>query len=417
LSTYHSEVFRDFRRLFVDDPKVLLCLVFVPIFFVAPLALLLLICCLLVIFADHRFLWWFLAASCGLFTLLNCTKESAGDLANYIALQTYFSEIPITELFNKEVGAAITGSYRVTELGFYLPMWILARVTGNEEITIAVVATLGIYVPTFIALQRIADRENWSSELLYIVAFFAMFASINFVQTTHLLRQYIATSIVFLGFSYFLEGRRLVAASAALAGCLVHNAAAILVADIAVLAFLFPYQRRHTTTVAGRVFRFLAVMCLLGASLGLVAFLEIQEFSLDESAISLWHYAVVAVFFLTFLMFTVKDKSFRRYVHYSNLGFVLVYTLSFGFFVIGIRLFALRYLAYLEWLFGPMLGGILHVLPTERVGWFVLSRWLLVAVTVSIFVARLETAPWQYANIHAEVLGLNFFALVAAIGN
>jgi len=403
---------RSFRDL---NPTYLMVAALGIAFFAGPLLLLLLVCCTCVIVADRRFIWVFLASSCGLFTLLNASKELAGDLTNYIALLEYIKHVPVSGLFEREIMAAITGSYRVTELGFYLPMWLLSKVFENQRIVIASVATIGIFVPTFIGLVKIAKQEEWTTELLFAVAFFAMFAAINFVQTTHLLRQYIATSIIFLGLAYFLEGRRSVAALLAAAGCAVHNAAAILIADLIVLALLFPHAPRRRLGFGSRLFRTLCMLVMLAASLAAVSFMELQQFSLDESPISPVHFVVVGAFFAIFLVFS-GGAGQHRYVHYSKLTFLLVYSLSVGFFVIGIRLFALRYLAYLEWLFGLMLGGILHAMPRERLGRFFFSRWAVIFLTLLIFIGRLQTAPWTYAGSRGEVLAASYFELFLTLG-
>lgn len=385
-------------------------------FFAAPLLLSLIVCLTCVIVANRRLIWLFLAAACVMFTLLNATKELTGDLANYVALQHYIRYIGFEGLFDRDVIAPITGSYRVTEIGFYGPMWILSKLFDNQRLVVAAVATLGIYVPTFLGLVKIARREQWSVELLLVVALFAFFAAINFVQTTHLLRQYIATSLIFFAFARFLEGRRASAALFALAGCSVHNAAAILVADVIVLAFLFPYTAERRFNLFSVAWRLLVAGLVLGGSLAAVSLLELQQFALDESPISVWHFVIVAVFFGAFVLLASHGAVPRQYVHYSKQVFCIVFTLSLGFFIIGIRLFALRYLAYLEWVFGPMLGGILHSMPRERLGRYFFSRWAVIALTVMIFVMRVHGAPWTYGGQHAEILATSYFELIPALG-
>jgi hypothetical protein len=407
------------RWTLARDPAVLTAAITLALtfaFFRFPLALLFLVCLICVAAPDRRFVWVFLASACGLFTLLNASKQVAGDLVNYLALLEYIRYVPFRDLFDRETIVGITGSYRISEMGFYAPLWVLSKLFDNQRLVIAVGATLGIYAPTYLGLLRIARREHWSIELTLVIALFVFFAAINFVQTTHLLRQYIATSVIFLAFAYFLEGRRGRAALLALLGCTVHNAAAILVADAAALAVLFPYRRVARLGLGSLLLRLLAAAALLGASLAAVSLLEFQQFTLDESPISPWHYVVVGVFFAGFVVLHSGGAALRRYVHYTKLTFVIVYGLSLGFFIIGIRLFALRYLGYLEWLFGLMLGGILHAMPRERLGRYFFSRWAVIGAAALILLMRVERAPWTYGGVQAEIFFMDFFALMQSLG-
>ena len=45
---------------------------------------------------------------------------------------------------------------------------------------VTLTATIGIYIPTFMALVTIGRAENWSRGLVIAVALFTFFAGINF---------------------------------------------------------------------------------------------------------------------------------------------------------------------------------------------------------------------------------------------
>ena len=149
--------------------------------FVYPMALLLLVCLVAVAVPDQRGRWWFLAAACVFLTIANSSKTVMGDLQNYVAIQDYIANRPFMALFDRDNMLAISGSYRPAELGFYGPCWLLAHLLNDSRMELAIFATFGIYVPTFMGVMTIARASRWNYGVAIGVVALVFFAAINFV--------------------------------------------------------------------------------------------------------------------------------------------------------------------------------------------------------------------------------------------
>ena len=186
-------------------------------FFLSPLLVLVLICFAIVLASDGSFSRVYLFAACLLFVLLNLSKELEGDLATYTNLQLYLQARSPGVLLSVDELRMISGTYRATEFGFYAPLWFLSNLFPDSRNVIPIAATLAIYIATFIGLEAIAKGEHWNRRLTLVVAFFVFFASINFIQSIHLVRQYVSASLAFCAFAFFVNQRFWLSVSLALA--------------------------------------------------------------------------------------------------------------------------------------------------------------------------------------------------------
>lgn len=390
----------------------------VVVFFSQPFAWLIL-CCLVLATAPERHTVWLLGlAASATFLGLNLLKELQGDFVYYVDLQAYLANQPASVLLDEAQLRLVSASYRVTEIGFYGPLWVLAQIFPGDRSTVAIAATLGIYVTTMCGLLIIARHQRWSEGLTLTVILFVFFASINFVQTTHLLRQYVASSFVFLAFACIVAGRRPAALCAALYACTIHNGALLLVASLVALAVLFPpgiFSAGRRWSLALRVLGGFGILAL-SFGLGMLGLLE--GITAEESAqIGVVHYVGIGALFLVYMLASARGAGEGNFAHYVALAFISIYVISLGFFLLGIGLFALRYFAYLEWLFGLMLATILMSLPHRRWGIDQFARWGLCLVALAVFVVRLRGSPWAYAGEHEEVLGRSLFFIINAAGS
>ena len=340
----------------------------------------------------------FLLATCLLFTILNITKELAGDLANYVAVAQYLANRPFTTLFNSYELAPITGSYRMTEIGFHGTLWLLSNIVDSGRFLIAIGATLGIYVPVFFALAIIGRSEGWNDREFLVIAFFVFFAAINFTQTTHLLRQYISSALVFLAFALFVSARVYWALLVTIGACLVHNGTGLLVGDLAILAVLFPRGRISGMGLWSIGLRLLSASIVLGASVGLIFLQQLQHVGLPEGTITIWHYLLIGSFFIVSLCCDRKGCPVSPANYYSRLAFVVIFTISLAFFVLNVHLLALRYFDYTECLFGLLLANILRSMSRERLLSMLLSYWAVCAASAMIIFWRVYVAPWDYGT-------------------
>jgi hypothetical protein len=378
-------------------------------FFLHPLALLLFTCLVCVVFATDDFKWLFLVAACAVFMTLSLSKQIDGDLVTYVTLQDYISQQPFSTLFHKDEMQTLSGTYRITELGFYGPFWVLSQLIPDARTALAFGASLAIYVPTFIALIAIGKSEKWSNGLILTVAIFTFFAGINFLQVTHLIRQYISAAFLFSAFALFLTGRNKWAVVVALFACTIHNGTAPLLFLLVVVGWMFRYDAVGKRGFFGITFRlFCSLILIVG---GAVAILVMQSAFQKEDVpnIKIGHFIVVGSFFLIAWSAIKIQKLRSKAVHYATVIFLTIFVLSLGFYFLGLTTYALRYFIYLEWLYGLMVGAIMFTWFRSAPGLRVLARFAVSLAAAAILVTRIAVSEWMYGPGDNYLLTWDYF--------
>ena len=387
------------------------------VFFWHPLALLMLVCLFAVVNPTNDFKWLFLIAACALFATLNVSREIAGDLITYVDIQDYTSAKPFYTLLDKDELQLISSTYRLTEIGFYAPFWIIGQVISDSKTAICLMATLAIYIPTFLGLTIIGKSENWSRGLLLTVALFTFFAGINFVQSTHLIRQYISAAVLFCAFALFLTGRRNKwrAVFVALCACSIHNGTALLIPLVAFACWSFQYGKGAERSVPGSFLRVVGIAAILAMTMVLIPILQGALLKDEVPNINAGHFAVVGAFFII-AQIAVKLQHMRVIsIHYASVAFLVIYILSLGFYILGLPLFALRYFAYLEWLYGLMVCGIMFHAFRHSPGLQMFARFTLCLAASAILIGRISVAEWVYGPGDNNFLSWDFFQVAQLV--
>jgi EpsG family len=385
------------------------------IFFWHPLALLLVACVIAVISPTNDFKWLFLVSACALFMILNVSRLVDGDLILYVRVQDYISQKPFWTLLDKGELRLISDTYRATEIGFYAPLWLLSLIIPDSKTAIALAATLGIYVPTFLGLMVIGEYERWSKGAILMAALFAFFAGINIVQTSHLIRQYISSAVLFYGFALFIARRYRWAAVVAFASCTIHNGSAPLILTTATICWLFQYREGKRMGLISLFIRSVGAVAMLVAMMAVVPIIQ-GNFLEDKATNIRWgHFVVVGSFFLIAHIAIQWQHLRLRSLYYARLMFLAIYLTSLGFFLIGIPLFALRYFAYLEWLYGLMVGGIMFAVFRNSPQMRVFARFTVSVAAAAILVARIANSEWMYGPGNNSLLNWDFFQVAELV--
>jgi hypothetical protein len=385
------------------------------IFFWHPLGLLMMACLLAVITPTSDFKWLFVVSACALFMILNVSRLVDGDMLIYVRVQEYMAQKPLYALFDKQELQLLSNTYRVTEMGFYAPLWLMSLVIPDAKTAVAFAATLGVYVPTFLGVVLIGKSENWSKGAILTAAFFTFFAGINFVQSTHLIRQYISTAFVFYAFALFIAKRNRWAAMVALGACTIHNGTAPLLLLLAGVCWLFRYREGPRMGPGGFIIRTAGALVLMASMMLVIPIVQGEFFKEDIPNIHLGHFMVVGAF-LIIAQFAIQMQHLRfRSLYYARLLALLIYIVSLGFFLAGLPLFALRYFAYLEWLYGLMVGGVMFALFRNRPGLRVFSRFAVSLAAAAIFIGRVGASEWTYGPGNNNLLSWDFFEVAELV--
>jgi len=386
------------------------------VFLYRPLIALMLLCVFVVWGDDRKLRAVFLLAVCLLFCILNLTKQVDGDLLNYVNLQNYLSGRPLLTLLDVNQLRPMSSTYRPTEPGFYGPQWLLAQMTDSTGASIAILGTLGVYIPTFAALLVMARVKGWNNRLTMIVALFAFFAAINPTNTTNLVRQYVSASFAFMALATLLDGRKLAATTWALISCSIHNGSAYLIGCFLVLAILFPYGRPFWDRPWGSAWRVLCALGVLGGSVALLWFQQaLSSGMLEKSDVTVWHYVTSAVLFSLF-WYCSRVVGPDRGDYYLSLAFLVTIFISGSFFAMQIRVMALRYLVYAEWLYAPMVAVMLCAIPRRHLSAYLASRWLACCAALCLFILRVSISGWIYGPDSRQVLNSSVPEIFSYIG-
>jgi hypothetical protein len=385
-------------------------------FFWHPLAVLIFVCAVAVMAPTNELKWLFLASGCALFMILNVSRLVDGDLILYVRVQEYLSHQPLTALLDKEALLELSGTYRVTEAGFYMPLWLLSIVIPDSKNAIAVAATLGIYVPTFLGIMLIGRSENWGRGTILLAALFTFFAGINFVQSTHLIRQYVSCALLFYAFANFIAGRSRWAAAIAFASCTVHNGTAPLLVMLAGVCWLFRYGEGRKMGAVGFLLRLVCGLVLAATMMAVIPVVQGEFFKEKEIPNIHWGHFVVVGTFLVIAHVAINAQRLRlRSLYYARIVFATIFLSSLGFFLIGLPLFALRYFAYIEWLYGLMVGGIMLSVLSNRGELRVFARVIVTLAAAAILVERITVAEWVYGPGDNNLLSWDFFQVAQLV--
>jgi hypothetical protein len=79
------------------------------------------------------------------------------------------------------------------------------------------------------------------------------------------------------------------------------------------------------------------------------------------------------------------------------------------------RLFALRYFAYLEWLYGLMLGAILFNLFRDRPALKTFTRFAVALAAAAILTVRVGVSEWTYGPGDNYLLEWDYFEVAQLV--
>ena len=351
------------------------------------------------------------------FIFLNLGKELKGDLISYLNLLSAFSISNISELFlNPQKFLDVAGSFRPTEAIGYSFYWFLANFFSSSKWFFEITTTVMIYVPLILGLNRISKFYNYKINYKYLLFFSFMFIGINFIQTTHVVRQYIAASFFILSLSYFLSSRIFLFAFFAFISVSFHNSTAMIFLPLILLEFFKSYKIYIKNNIIW-LFNFRTVIILAFCFVGSVLlFIDNPSVILmDNGDIS--NSALTLDFFLLLLVFLLKFKIFKnKFEFYIFYLFIILFSVTFIYLNFNFKVLALRIYFFLEFLRPVIVICIFsHVIKTYKHKLILYQSFYI--LMISFFLLRLSMSPWDYYGLNGSELifgnifnFINFFA-------
>ena len=340
---------------------------------------------------GRQFLTWSLI---GFLSLFNATKRIDGDWAWYVAGYLELTRVGLFDYL--KIGGL---SIRITEPIYYSFSFILSRLSDGNILILTLAVSLAIYYTYVFALERLLKRYGMQRMAVAICIVFAVLAGLTFTQSTHLVRQYIAGSILFLYFVLLVERCYKKSAILYVLGTFVHNSFIVPASLLILCTFVFNFsfvQKRFVSVIfsfigAGYVFGTLVPYLLIGTARETSAFM-------DDGSVSSIVLLMDFLFFLSTVTGVVCLRSSPVFSTKSSAVAALFLAL-FGGMLVGARelpLFYLRFYFYIEWF---------RVIGVITIVWFLIYRlrspkvaFLIIPLSFIMISLRVEQSPWNYGG-------------------
>jgi len=264
---------------------------------------------------------------------------------------------------------------------------------------LALAITYLIYLPYAVAVERLMERLRLKDGLALSCLVFALIAGLTFTQSLHLVRQYLAGTVLFLVYLWILEGQTLKVVLGFTVGILLHNSFLIPGGLLLVSGFLWTSNavRRH-------VFRVVFGLLLLSFVVGTVVSRWVLDsvFALgamkDDGGLSSVIFVIDVGLFLAAMGWLWVKRRPDGTMEKETAIAVLFLTL-FGGLLVGARdltLFLLRFYFYIEWF--RVIGLIALCGLATRGSRKVMIPGLIALISVILLHLRIERSPWDYGG-------------------
>lgn len=344
-----------------------------------------------------RIAWWPATATALLLAVVNSLKWPESDLAEYFVILDSVKDLSLGVLLDDESALM---SIRPTEPVFRTLLWLVARADPLPRITFALFGGIAVY-GALLWLCRRASTPTWSGDTAWqaaIATTIALLIGVTFSLVGHLVRQYIAGGLFFIGvFGWALTGRWRWWLWPAIA-CATHNSALLLVVPLIVSALL-AFRPRLFMAVA---------LVVLGASLaGQIPFVsemaEATSFLKEDGqiglALPLLDSAVLLVTWLVWRKLPTQDRPAP-----DTTARMLCFGVSLAVVLFCIRevpLLFFRSYFYLEFLRAPMLAFVIAAALRHAGKAAVPGAVLALPLAALLCWQRVRSADWSYGAEHA----------------
>lgn len=343
-------------------------------------------------------------------TLVGMTKEIESDLANYISLYNNFRDQGFIEQLQEGLL-----SVRKTEPLYYFISSVTYKLTSGNENALLVVIHFITFLLTTYGIWKVSSTMGFRSGFILLFIFFGIVAAINFSQVSHLIRQYIAGSLMFCAAVFLHQKKYKISIIYSIMAVLTHNSV------ILILVLCFVSKKLVTNKPLVRI------------SAGLILFIISYIFGdklasgvlfISESHVNILHNTVgitTLLFDLTLwgillLAFFIIPKSKKLNMSsFKYFGYIVFLYSSFLLGVLKSDFLFLRFYLYLEWFrIIPMIYFFLifkQYFSTKGYELAVISMGI-ISLSMLVMGLRIERAPWSYAASLPEMLVLSLPELI-----
>lgn len=352
---------------------------------------------LTVLLSRGSLTWWPAATTVLLATVVNSLKWPDSDLAEYYAYLDYARAYDLASLLRDE---DLFVSIKPTEPVFRTLAWLSVHATPSPRIAFTLTCSLVTYGAALMMCRLVTGPQTTTSRDSAVAAATACAAALliglTFSLVGHLVRQYLAGAVFFLGFlGHLTSGRRAWLLLTPLA-CAIHNATLMLFVPLLLSTLLHARPRLLALVlIAAFAAAELQQIPLLSELTADLSFLK-QDGEIGI-ALPLLDAAVLLLAVVTWRRMPEPERPFDRAV----LARIVCFALTLGLMLFAIReisLLLFRTYFFVEFLRAPLLAFVLWSW-LRRAG--PAGRWLVPLVLIAAVLVcwqRARGSDWLYAD-------------------
>lgn len=326
-------------------------------------------------------------------TGINLTKVISSDLYWYV---DWYQQLANTNLGQFLIDGGL--SIRATEPVFYLLLKSMSVISSGNIPFFIITITFIVYGLYSHALIDLSSKLLLPNKLMLACIVFAICGGVTFTQSTHLIRQYLAASLLFYFFVTFQNARRLKLLALVLIGTFVHNSF-IIPALFVVISF---YTCKHSAPNRVGIWHYVMI-AIAGYCIGhtlIIPNIYLPEYRLAVSDgevsefVLLFDISLASTGYVIY-HFLRKRSDFPYLLFSAAMLFITAY-ISFLVAIYPSPILFLRFYFYIEFfrvIFVIMTAWALITLNKNT-----FSIYLLGFAGIVIMELRALTSPWDYGG-------------------
>lgn len=367
---------------------------------------------LVILSQDQRYTYFVFFIILSILIILNINRSVDNDLENYLSIFKFMNTSTLRGFF--EDSNQFIVSLKLSEAVWYGITWLISNLTNANEFIYIAFLTFVIYGIYFWGLKEIVEFMNENSQFYIMAISFGMLICINFSETTHLIRQYICGSVLFLQFVWLFKKQYLKVFLAFIPSLLIHNSL-IVPFFIIIISYVLFFQK----IINNKILRLFLIPIITGSVIGYAINIFVNQFNYETSVSSgglFFSMSLdVATYMLTlgFFLYSKNSRNINMLVE-GYLIFFLMFV-AFLFFLRSNMTLYLRFYLYLEWFRVLGLISLTALFPI-----FKRSSILFVLFFMFCFLflqLRILRAPWTYEIGFIKLMSLNIFQILKPIFN
>ena len=312
------------------------------------------------------------------------TRNVENDLQVYLDLFYFFNENSLPDFF---LSTITIFTVKFTEPIFYIFKFIINRISNGSALFFVFFYTFSFYFICYLGVRKVIWNVSQEKSNLIFVFILLAFGSINFAETSHLMRQYLGASFLVL-YVYKLHYARNYIFSLSVLLCLMHNS---IIVPLIFLNLAYYVNFRVNLWSSRMAFIVVVISIFLTYLVNYLIALDYQDELFDIFKLTMLY--DLFLFMICYYIVIVKRMKEKVPLLGTIFYFLLFYLMFLSFLSFSETIF-LRFYLYIECFRFFVLLSIYYFYKPIFGNFNV--KLILILLCVLIFSLRVLVAPWEY---------------------